>query len=463
MLRIALPKGRLLEDTAGLLEKAGWDLSDYSKKARLYRLKSSRFAGAQIKMLQDKDIPIQVSVGNYDVGICSLDWVDELFSRYPSSSISSVMKLGYGHTRVYAAVALSSKVHQLEDFFLSGDRVRIASEYPNMAERYAALSRLKRFAILPVWGGVEGYPPDDADVVLIAAAGEDELVEKGLRPLSEVSRSEAVVVVNKDSLASKDLSEVIGSIAASRQHGQTSPVPTGRKMPVTRINSGRAPVRLALPDGHQQVHVKKILQGAGIEINDYPSLTGNRCPESDLENVDIKVIRPQDMPLLVANGSFDLAITGRDWLTEHTYQFPTSPLEELVDLKYGKVKIVSVVNGDSEIDNMDDLIEKYPATIFRIATEYINIADRYARTKRLGRYRIIPTWGATEAFIPEDADILIENTETGGTIARHNLKIVDTLFISTACVIGRKGQSTGPRQQIIERLIGRLKEGVANQ
>jgi ATP phosphoribosyltransferase len=51
-------------------------------------------------------------------------------------------------------------------------------------------------------------------------------------------------------------------------------------------------------------------------------------------------------------------------------------------------------------------------------------------------YRVIPTWGATEAFLPEDADLLIENTETGRTIARHNLKIIDTLFTSTACLIG---------------------------
>jgi ATP phosphoribosyltransferase len=49
---------------------------------------------------------------------------------------------------------------------------------------------------------------------------------------------------------------------------------------------------------------------------------------------------------------------------------------------------------------------------------------------------VIPTWGATEAFLPDDADLLIENTETGGTIARHNLKIIDTLFESTACIIG---------------------------
>jgi ATP phosphoribosyltransferase len=57
-------------------------------------------------------------------------------------------------------------------------------------------------------------------------------------------------------------------------------------------------------------------------------------------------------------------------------------------------------------------------------------------------YRVIPTWGASEAFVPEDADLLIENTQTGRTIARHNLKIIDTLFESTACLIGNKESVT---------------------
>jgi len=74
----------------------------------------------------------------------------------------------------------------------------------------------------------------------------------------------------------------------------------------------------------------------------------------------------------------------------------------------------------------------------RVASEYLNLADKYARENHLGMYRIIPTWGATEAFLPEDADLLIENTETGTTIARHNLKIIDTLFESTARLIGNK-------------------------
>jgi ATP phosphoribosyltransferase len=98
---------------------------------------------------------------------------------------------------------------------------------------------------------------------------------------------------------------------------------------------------------------------------------------------------------------------------------------------------------------------------YRIATEYINIADRYAQEKRLGRYCIIPTFGATEAFIPEDADMLIENTETGGTIARHKLEIIDTLFISTACLIGRWDVHEQPvKKAIVDKLVELLNKGL---
>ncbi|GAI31511.1 unnamed protein product, partial [marine sediment metagenome] len=86
----------------------------------------------------------------------------------------------------------------------------------------------------------------------------------------------------------------------------------------------------------------------------------------------------------------------------------------------------------------------------RVASEYVNIADKYARDNHLGMYRAIPTWGASEAFLPEDADLLIENTETGRTLARHNLKIIDTLFESTACLIGNTNGvvSSGKRERI---------------
>jgi ATP phosphoribosyltransferase len=150
---------------------------------------------------------------------------------------------------------------------------------------------------------------------------------------------------------------------------------------------------------------------------------------------------------------------------DHLYQFPSSPVKELLDLKSGKVRLVAVVSNELPFDDVSGL-RKYiegGTMPFRVASEYVNIADRYARDNHFGRYRVIPTWGATEAFLPDDADLLIENTETGGTIARHNLKIVDTLFESTACIIGstrlRADSAKGEKVKSIVETIGKATEG----
>jgi ATP phosphoribosyltransferase len=168
------------------------------------------------------------------------------------------------------------------------------------------------------------------------------------------------------------------------------------------------------------------------------------------------------MPLQVANGNFDMAVTGKDWLTEHLEQFPGSPVKTLADLRYGWVRIVAAVSQDVPEGGIENLRQSLQGGngICRVASEYVNIADRYARDNRLGAYRIIPTWGASEAFLPEDADLLIENTETGSTIARHNLRIIETLFESTACVIGRKEEASPLKAERLSRLVELFKKGV---
>ena len=233
---------------------------------------------------------------------------------------------------------------------------------------------------------------------------------------------------------------------------------------VRREKSAADIVRLALPDGHQQQYTVKLMEAAGIALEDYPSETGNRRPGINLPGVAVKVIRPQDMPQQVAGGNFDLAITGRDWLTEHLARFPSSPVSELADLKTGRVRLVAVVSREFSFDDTAGL-SRYVTereTPLRVASEYVNIADKYARDNHLGHYRVIPTWGATEAFLPEDADLLIENTETGRTLARHNLKIIDTLFESTACLIGSNvpGPAKAGRVDDIVRRLRAAAEGV---
>ncbi|MCK4698173.1 MAG: ATP phosphoribosyltransferase, partial [Dehalococcoidia bacterium] len=226
------------------------------------------------------------------------------------------------------------------------------------------------------------------------------------------------------------------------------------------IEADEDTVWLALPDGHQQPPALSLLSKAGIQIDDNPE---NRRPAINLAGVMAKMIRPQDMPLQVANGNFDLAVTGRDWLTEHLYQFPSSPVRELLDLKFGKVRIVAVISKDLSADDVHSLkqLDTERLAPLRVASEYINIADKYARDNHLGPYRVIPTWGASEGFVPEDADLLVENTQTGRTITRHKLKIIDTLFESTACLIGGANcKSDSIRGERVQSIIKMLQTAV---
>ena len=441
--RIALPKGKLLEETAVFLEKAGWQLNDYSQTMRNYRLKSARFPGMLIKVFQEKDIPIQVAIGNYDLGICGLEWIEELTSKYASAAPVRIRDLGYGKGALYIAASSAAKMPSLKKLPLEPEIIRIVSEYPNIAESFALNLRLRRFGVFPVWGAAEAYPPENATLALVAGGSDENSLNNGLKSLGKVLDFSAYLIANKTSWQQKDLSEVMATLENVQLEEEKNP-------PAASISTvyfspqaiDKDTVRLALPDGHAQKHTVQLLHKAGIHIDDYPSNTGNRRPAPNQEGIVLKVIRPQDMPLQVANDNFDLAITGIDWLTDHMDMFPSSPVQALVDFKVSRVKIVAAVAGDIPADNIYDYQQlcKKNSTPIRIASEYVNIADKYARDNRLGMYRILPTWGATEAFIPEDADLLIENTETGSTIARHNLKIIDTLFESTAHLIGAKNR-----------------------
>ncbi|MFC1933196.1 ATP phosphoribosyltransferase [Chloroflexota bacterium] len=453
-IKIALPKGRLLAETAALLKDAEWGLSTYHKGMPSYRPRSQRFPDVVAKVFHEKDIPIQVAVGNYDLGICGLDWVEELMVKYPSSALVKVKNLGYGEGALYVVASRSEAAAKTEEMQAKRDIIRIVSEYPNLAESFALNLRLKRFSIFPLWGAAEVYPPESSDLALIAGEPNKEIFNHDLVPVSNILGVSAYLIANKSSWEKKDLSEVLDSIEGALVSGLVEEKPKGEMHSSSVDTAGttaiagqyhpeetaESTVRLALPDGHQQQPALELLNKAGIQVDDYPSAAGNRRPTTSLTGVTIKVIRPQDMPLQVANGNFDLAITGRDWLTEHLYQFPSSPVTELLDFKFGRVKIVAVVSKDLSVADVYGLKQLYAEQLVpvRVASEYVNIADKYARDNHLGVYRVIPTWGASEAFLPEDADLLIENTETGRTIARHNLKIIDTLFESMACLIGNK-------------------------
>jgi ATP phosphoribosyltransferase len=467
-LKLALPKGRLLDETATLFHNAGWELSGYHKSARFYRPESKKFSDLSIKVFQERDIPIQVAVGNYDLGICGLDWIKELVVRYPSSALVMVKELGYEQSALYMSASQSAATSTIGEIQARPGVIRIVSEYSNLAEAFSVDLRLRRFSVFPVCGAAEVYPPESADLALISVKTEEELIDWGLVPVSRVLTSSAFLIANRNSWESKDMGKILTSIYDNLAVGEQPPCADVAKRPPAAGQHFAEPVAgdtvwLALPDGHQQPPALQLLTKAGIQVSDYPSPLGNRRPETSLAGVKIKVIRPQDMPLQVANGNFDLAITGRDWLLEHLYQFPSSPVTELLDLKFGKVKIVAVVSDSLAADDAYGLRQLSSAQLapFRVASEYVNIADKYARDNHLGWYRVVPTWGASEGFLPEDADLLIENTQTGRTLSRHNLKVVDTLFESTACLIGSTaGISSLDKEERVKSVIATLRMAV---
>jgi len=198
-LKIALPKGRLLEETATLLKRAGWGLGAYHQGMRSYRLKSRGFPNLVAKVFHEKDIPIQVAVGNYDLGICGLDWVEELLVKYQSLALVKVRNLGYGEGALYVVASRSEAVPTVEAMQAKRGIIRIVSEYPNLAESFALNLRLRRFSIFPLWGAAEVYPPESADLALISGGKGEEMFNHDLVAVSDVLGVSACLIANKGS------------------------------------------------------------------------------------------------------------------------------------------------------------------------------------------------------------------------------------------------------------------------
>jgi ATP phosphoribosyltransferase len=464
-IKLALPKGRLQQATARLLERAGLRLTDYEQDSRSYRPRCPESPQLLIKVFQEKDIAIQVAIGNYDLGICGSEWVEELLAKYPSDAIVKVRELSYGRRELYAAASKFGGITSLPELKAKRAPVSIASEYPNLAESFALKLRLRRFKLFPIWGAAEAYPPENADLVIIPETSMGGLSRVSLVPLAAILNSTALLIANRIGIEQEDLSPILNPLCSAdvEKLFTAERTESAEESKLSKISSDLGAlcgerlqddvVSLALPDGHQQIPTTEFLRQAGFMLRGYEPSLPTRRPSVDLDGVTIKVIRPQDMPLQVANGNFDLAITGRDWLFDHRYHFPSSPVRELLDLGFGQVRIVAVTSENLPARNIADLRRLSSSGQFpmlRIASEYINTADKYARDNHLAPYKIIPTWGATEAFLPEDADILIENTQTGETLAKHNLKVIETLFESSACLIGNENppQSSLKREKI---------------
>lgn len=453
MIRVALPTGDLRKPVASALAGAGIGITDYAGGSRALRFDMAG-GDALARVFREKDIPVQVALGNYDIGICSLVWIEELSQRFPGHQVVRLRDLGFGAGALWLAAA--------------GDEcdasVRIVSEFANIAEVVARRARLPRYRVFPVWGAAEAYPPEDADLALIAADNARDVQAHGLRPLGEVMRSSAWLIANRESLAAKDLSAVLKPLLRSISAATAASALRAPSIAL-RARTASAPrerLRVALPDGHAQSHTLAALQAAGIRVFGYEEGTVVRRPQIDVEGVDVKVIRPQDMPRQVALGQFDLAVTGRDWLFDHLVQFPSSPVEEIIDLgrsRYSLAAIVKDVRADTVAGAVAEWRDKAPGRAIRVASEYPNIADHFARERHLGRYSVIPINGASEGFVPDDADILIEGIDTGTSVRANKLTVLERFYESTNCVIANTRRPEGALRPVFDALVERLRAG----
>ena len=472
-IRVALPRGDLRAPLAERLGAVGFAPPGYGEGSRNYRFTVDGRPRVAVRVFSDEDIPIQIALGQYDLGITSRSSIDELVTRYGHDSIVALRALDVGEARVVLAAPTGTTLSDL------GARrpLRVATTFPHLTAQYLNWLRVPDYRLIEVWGQPQAWPPEDADAAVLAVSGRDGmpavLEREGLEVIAEVHRGSAWLVANRHALGEHDLREALDALLQLPArppapigvlYGPLRPTPLVQRRPVgaraTDVDARDGGLRLAVPDGHAQRHTVEALASAGIAFDGYDEQQAVRRPSSAIEGVTVKVIRPQDMPQAVALGRFDVALTGRDWLATHLAAFPASPVVELCDLHRSRYRMGAVVSEDVPADTITEALAYWrrddPRRAIRVASEYVELADHYARERHLGRYRVIPIGGASEGFVPDDAEILIEGSETGTTLRANRLRMIDVIMESTNCAIGSTVRPPGARGELRDRLVERL-------
>jgi len=188
-------------------------------------------------------------------------------------------------------------------------------------------------------------------------------------------------------------------------------------------------LKVGIPKGSLQEKTVLLFKKAGFNI----SLTQRSYfPSVDDAELEMVMLRAQEMSYYVEAGVLDCGLTGEDWIKENN-----SDVVEVSELIYAKQQMVPVrwvlaVKEDSGIKNIKDLENK------RIATELVNVTKSYLKDKHITA-DVEFSWGATEVKVASGmVDAIVELTETGQSLRRHNLKIIDTICDSTPRFIANK-------------------------
>ncbi len=199
-------------------------------------------------------------------------------------------------------------------------------------------------------------------------------------------------------------------------------------------------LRLVLPKGSLEKATLQLFADADLTVH-RASDVDYRATIDDPRVADVRILRPQEIPSYVADGLFDLGVTGRDWIEETAADVVT-----LTELHYSKatarpIRMVLAVAADSPVQTVTDL----PAGV-RVNTEFPNIAERYL-TKHGVSADITLSYGATEAKVPEIADAVIEITETGRALRAAGLRIVDEVLVSYTELIANPASAADPEKR----------------
>jgi len=211
-------------------------------------------------------------------------------------------------------------------------------------------------------------------------------------------------------------------------------------------------LRLVLPKGSLERATMELFAAADLTV-ERSSAVDYRASVDDPRIDDVHILRPQEIPRYVADGLFDLGVTGRDWIEETGAEvFPLGPLS------YSKasarpVRVVLAVAAGSPVQSTADL-----AKGARVATEYPELTSRFLAERGVDA-DVRLSYGATEAKVPEIADAIVEITETGNALRAAGLRIVDTLLVSHTELVANPAAAADPSKRHAMAQIQTLLEG----
>lgn len=213
-------------------------------------------------------------------------------------------------------------------------------------------------------------------------------------------------------------------------------------------------LRLVLPKGSLEKATLELFEAADLTVRRNSSVDYKATVE-DPRISEVRILRPQEIPSYVAEGLFDIGITGRDWVEE-----TASDVVSLGELQYSKatslpIRVVVAVAGDSTATSVADLGHGV-----RVSTEYPELTKRYFAEHGI-EADIRLSYGASEAKIPDIADCIVDITETGRALRAAGLRIIDTMLVSYTEVVANREAFADPAKrhamdQLMTLLMGTL-------